>query len=350
MPFLLYGAYGYTGELIAEEAVRRGMQPILAGRNPEKLRALADRLDLDYAVADLNDRAALDAALAKVPVVLHAAGPFRYTSRPMAEACLRTGTHYLDITGEVEVFEMLAGMDDAAREAGIMLLPGVGFDVVPTDCLARYLKEELPSATHLEIAFMGLSGVSRGTATTAIEQMGEGGLIRRDGVLRTVPAAWRTREIDFGPKVRDVVSIPWGDLATAYRTTGIPNITTYAALGHTEQRLLLLSRYFGWLLGSTPVQALLKWLIQLQPPGPTEQQRREGRSFVWGRVRDDDGNEAVTRLTTPEGYRLTVLAALAITQKVLDGAAEPGFQTPAGRFGADLVLELDDTAREDVTD
>ncbi len=348
MSFLLYGAYGYTGRLIAEMAVERGLRPVLAGRNADKLAALAGALDLDYQAFALDDPATLDAALAEVPLVLHCAGPFVRTAGPMAEACLRAGAHYLDVTGEISVYEQLAALDAQARAAEVMLLPGVGFDVVPTDCLALHLKRRLPSATHLELAIMGSGGISHGTATTMVENIGSGGAVRRDGRLEPVPAAWKTREVDFGRGPVTVVSIPWGDVATAYHSTGIPNIVVYAALGKRTPGLMRLTRYTGWLLASPPAQAFFKWMIRRQPPGPNAEQRARGRSFVWGTVWDDDGGRATARLKGPEGYAFTALAALALAEKVLDGEAVAGFQTPAKAFGPDFVLDIEGVTRVDL--
>lgn len=348
MPFLLYGAYGYTGQLVARMAVERGQRPVLAGRNADKLGALAAELDLDYTVCALDDSAALDAALADVPVVLHCAGPFSRTVGPMAAACLRTGTHYLDITGEIGVYEHLAALDAEAKAAGVMLLPGVGFDVVPTDCLALHLKKRLPSATHLDLAIMGTGRLSHGTALTTIENIGEGGTVRREGRLEPVPAAWKTRTADFGRGPVEVVSIPWGDVFTAYHSTGIANITVYAEMDKSLRRLIRMTRYTGWLLASSPAQALFKWMIDRQPPGPSDEERARGHSFVWGTVWDDEGRRATARAKAPEGYTFTALAALAIVDKVFAGPVATGFQTPAKTYGSDFILEIDGVTREDL--
>ena len=170
------------------------MRPILAGRNAEKVAALAAELGVEGKAFALEDTPALDAVLRSTPVVLHCAGPYIHTYRPMAEACLRTGTHYTDITGEMAVYEGLYALDAAARRAGVMLMPSVGYDVVPSDCLAAHLKRRLPTATHLAVGFSVAGGFSRGTALTAVEMGQRPGIIRRDGELTTVPAAWRVRQ------------------------------------------------------------------------------------------------------------------------------------------------------------
>lgn len=349
MPFLLYGATGYTGRLIARLAVDRGLRPVLGGRSPDALAALADALVLPHVTVRLDDAAGLDRALADVPLVLHAAGPFSRTAAPMVEACLRTGTHYLDITGELTVFEALAARGDDARQRGITVLPGVGFDVVPTDCLAMHLKHRLPSATRLRLAIRALSSASHGTAQTAVENAGEGGAVRRDGRIVSVPAAHDQIEATFSDgKTRTCTAIPWGDVSTAFHSTGIPNVTTYAALPPSAVRAMTVSRYLGPVLRSAPVQALLRAYVGRSVSGPDEAARQRGRSFVWGEATDAAGGRVVSRWSGPEGYAFTADAALRSAQAVLEGRAEVGFQTPSLAFGADFALEMDGTDRDDI--
>jgi short subunit dehydrogenase-like uncharacterized protein len=347
--FLLYGANGYTGNLCAREAVKRGLRPVLAGRDRSKVEQLAAELGLEHRVFSLEDATTIDASLDEVAAVLHCAGPFSRTSKPMADACLKTKTHYLDITGEVLVFETLAARDREAQAAGVMLLPGVGFDVVPSDCLAAHLKRRLPSATHLTLAIYGLGRISHGTATTMVENINRGGLIRRDAKLTPVPTAWKTTFVDFGRGPIKATTIPWGDVATAFHSTGIPNIEVYAALPDSTRWMMKLSRPLGSMLSSKPVQRFLKKRIKAQPPGPSEAERTRGKSFVWGEVTDEAGGRKQSRLRGPEPYTLTAMTALAIVGKVLEGQAPAGFQTPSRAYGADLILEIEGTTREDLS-
>jgi short subunit dehydrogenase-like uncharacterized protein len=346
--FLIYGANGYTGNLIARLAVERGLRPLIAGRDADKIGRLASELGLEQRAFALDDGAALEAALQTVEVVLHCAGPFSHTSKPMADACLKTKTHYLDITGEIVVFETLAARGREAEAAGVMLLPGTGFDVVPSDCLAAHLKRRLPSANKLTLAIHGLSRISHGTATTMVENINRGGLVRREGKLASVPTAWKTREIDFGRGPVKATTIPWGDVATAFHSTGIPDIEVYAALPTAMRLMMKMSRPLGGLLASGPVQRFLKKRIKAQPPGPSDAERARGKSFVWGEVSDAAGQTASARLRGPEGYTLTALTALAIVGKVLAGQAPAGFQTPSRAYGADLILEIEGVEREDL--
>lgn len=339
---LIYGCYGYTGRLVAEEAARRNIPVVLSGRDRFKVQALGEELGLEAEPVGLDDPAALDAVLEGVAVVVHCAGPFSRTSAPMAEACLRTGTHYLDITGEIAVFEALAALDARARAAGVMLLPGVGFDVVPTDCVAAMLKAKLPDANWLDLAFKSVgAAMSHGTASTMIESLGESSYVRRDGKI--VPARVGKDEVkaDFGRGPEVASGIPWGDVSTAYYTTGIPNVTTYTVVGKRARRFLGLAHVFGPVLRNGAVRKLLQRRIDRAPAGPDAGTRERAISLVWGRARNAAGAEACIRLRTLNGYTLTVEGALHCAGEVLAGRFEAGFQTPAGMYGPELIRALD---------
>jgi short subunit dehydrogenase-like uncharacterized protein len=348
MNLLIYGANGYTGALIAREAAARGLRPILAGRNAEAVSRLAGELKFDHRAFGLDDPAALDAGLAGVGVVLNCAGPFSRTAKPIADACLRLRTHYLDITGEIDVFEAMAGRDAEAKSAGIMLMPGVGFDVVPSDCLAAHLKRRLQTATRLALGFASFGRPSQGTAATVAENLHRGGKVRKAGKIIGVPAAWKTRVIDFGNGPEAAMSVPWGDVSTAYHSTGIPDIELYMGAPFGQRLGARMSRWLGPVLRRPRVQRFIKRRLRGgSEPGPTAEERAAGKSLLWGEATDDAGGKAVSRLRGPEGYTLTALTAVASARKVLDGGARPGFQTPSMAFGADFVLEVPGVSRTD---
>ena len=340
--FLLYGATGYTARLILEKVAQFGLMPILCGRDEAKLRPLASQYGLSYRVADLTNAIALNNAMRDVPVALHCAGPFSRTALPMQQACLRNGVHYLDITGEIAVFEQGAALDAEAKARGVMLMSGVGFDVVPTDCIARFLHDQLPDALSLELAFANEGGsVSHGTAQTAADNLGTGGLVRRNRQIKKVPYAHKILNVTFANgQTLPCMSIPWGDVSTAYHTTGIPNIETFMAADPMAIRFARAGNYLGWLLRQGWVRRFVQAQITKRISGADEARRSRAKTQVWGRVRNAAGQTAEARLTGPDGYDLTALVALIITRRVLQGQARPGFQTPAGLFGADLVLEI----------
>lgn len=346
---LIYGANGYVGEAAARLAVQSGLRPILAGRDAAKIEPLAAELGVESRVFGMGEPGAIDRGLQNVGVVLHCAGPYVYTSGPMAAACLRGGAHYLDLTGEISVMESLAARDADARARGVMLLPGAGFDVVPTDCLALHLKQRLPSATHLTLAFRGQGPASLppGTQRTVIESIAlYGNRVRRNGRLEIPERAPKTRLVDFGQGPVEVTRLTWGDVFTAYYSTGIPNIEDYAMFPAAVRRQFALLEGLSPLLKLGLIRSLLKLGVT---PGPTADQRARTVTHVWGEVTDDQGRSAAARLHGPEaGLVWTARAALAAARKALAGNAPAGFQTPALAYGADFVLEAEGVTREDL--
>jgi short subunit dehydrogenase-like uncharacterized protein len=345
--FLIYGATGFTGKLTARAAREKDLRPILAGRNETKLKAIADPLGLEYRAFDLSERAKLDAALGEVDVVLHIAGPFSATSKPMADACLRTGTHYLDITGEIDVFEALAARDAEAKKAGIMLLPGVGFDVVPSDCLAAHLKRRQPDAIDLKIYIGGLNALSRGTAKSIVEGVPLGTRVRKDGRIITPPRPKETN-CDFGEGAMATIVIPWGDVSTAYYSTGIPNIEVRMAATPPMRIASNMPGFARKLMGTSFVQSMLKAQVDRMPEGPSEDVLRTGKRVLVGVVTNAKGETARARLTTSQGYVLTAQTGAEIARRVVAEEAKPGFQTPSLVFGADLILQFEGARREEL--
>ncbi|MBK9757231.1 MAG: saccharopine dehydrogenase NADP-binding domain-containing protein [Nannocystis sp.] len=339
-PWLLYGANGYTGALIATAAAEQGLRPILAGRNKAAIEALAGKLGLEHRVFGLEDAERAAAAIEGAALVLHTAGPFSATSEPMLTACLRSRAHYLDITGEIAVFEACKARDVEAKARGVVVLPGVGFDVVPSDCLARALAEALPGAVRLEMAFQALGSMSRGTLKTMLEHIGRGVQVRRGGKIETIAAGSLQRTIEFSGKPRTVVAIGWGDVSTAYHSTGIGDITVSMAMPPGQLRGLKVLGLLAPLLRRPTVIRLLQAIVGRAVHGPSEQVRESAHAELWGQATAADGRTVEGRLRTPEGYKTTVITALACVQRLLAGGVEAGYQTPSSAFGAGLVREL----------
>ena len=348
--FLIYGCNGYTGKLISEHAAQLGLKPILAGRDAAKVEALANELNLTFRVFDLSDEQQVIDNISDVKIVLHCAGPFKFTSKVMAAACIKAKTHYLDITGEYDVFESLFALDAQAQDAGIMIMPGVGFDVVPTDCLALYLKGKIPGVDTLELALiMQGGGISHGTAITVAENLGESGMIRKNGKLEPVPNGTLIKEIKLlKGKKKNAVAIPWGDISTAYRTTGIPNITVYNALPQTVINNMKRANRIAFLLKWRPVKNFIINRIKARPAGPDAEAREKSTTLVWGEVRNSFGAYARALIELPEGYTLTALTAVKIVQNILAQEPPHGTKTPAGVYGADFILQFDKVNRVDL--
>lgn len=340
-PWLLYGAYGYTGALIAREAAKTGIPLLLSGRREEPLKALAEPLHMPWRQVSLTDHAQLVATLESCAGVLNCAGPFERTAAPMIEACLAVRRPYLDITGEIPVFEFAHSRAEAARDAGIVLCPGVGFDVVPTDCIAARLKQALPSAQHLALGFDALQSISPGTARTMAAGIKNGGCIRRDGKLLRVPLGWQTRKIDFGSGEKLTVTIPWGDVATAYYSTGIGDIRVYApASPRAVKRMKRINRIRS-LLGIAPLRHFLENRAAAGNKGPSADELARRGVKVWGEACTADGQCVSATLETPNGYALTRDSALAAIRELDANPPEHGgYFTPSLLFGPEFVENL----------
>jgi short subunit dehydrogenase-like uncharacterized protein len=338
---LIYGATGYTGKLFAAHAAARGLAPIVAGRSAHKVKEIAAQHGLEARVASLDDAGAVRSMLDGVACVLHAAGPFSATARPMLDACLAARAHYLDVTGEIPVFELCESFGARAREAGVMLMPGVGFDVVPSDCLAAHVAARVPEPHTLRIAIDAMGTPTRGTAKTSIEMMGVGCLVRRAGRIVTLPPGSLQRDFDFGFGPQRCAGAPLGDLVTAWHSTRAENIEVYLRAGLGMRAMSRASGPLGPLLRLRGVQRCFQRMTLAMPEGPSEAERTELRGHIVAEAIGTRGEAARARLDTPSGYQLTMLAGVEIARRALAGEAKPGYQTPATAFGADLVLGLD---------
>lgn len=345
---LVYGSYGYTGSLIARTALDRGLAPVLAGRRADPLERQAIDLGCDHRVFSLQHHDVVERRVADVDAVLNCAGPFTRTAAPMVQACLRAGTDYLDVAGTVDVLEAAAERDRDAEKAGVTVLPAVGFDVVPTDCLAAHLARQVDAPTRLALALDGLGTYSPGTVKSIVEGLDRPGAVREDGAIRTVPVAYRTRRLDFGEGPRPAVTVPWGDVATAYYTTGIPNVEVYATVPSYAVGPLRWSRPLVGLLAADPVQRALQRVVDLAVPGPTPDERARNAVRVWGAVVGAGGDVAAARMRTPDPYDVTAGTAVEAARRVLAGDVSPGFQTPASAFGPEFATAFEGIEREPV--
>jgi short subunit dehydrogenase-like uncharacterized protein len=339
---IIYGSYGYTGTLITEEFSATNFRILLSGRNVTKLREQSNVTGYVFEACDVNDQASLELLLRKGKLVINCAGPFQHTAKQMVDACLETSTHYIDITGEYAVFEMLADYDSFARTKGILIMAGAGFDVVPSDCLAVHLKNRLPGATHLQLGFtMSKGGLSRGTARTTVESLGSGGMIRKNGKLTPISLGDKVIEINYGDFKRRSLCIPWGDISTAWRSTGIPNIEVYSGVPDSTIRAAKMSRWINWLLRKSWIKTYLRKKVDARPAGPDAEKRNTGKSYLWGRAYDENGNNVEARMKTLSGYLLTAKTATLIASKLVAADVRSGYFTPAQYFGEGLIFEVE---------
>jgi short subunit dehydrogenase-like uncharacterized protein len=344
---LIYGANGYTGKLITKEAKARSVSVELAGRNKKEIQALSNESGFPYHIVELTETTKLEVLLKDFHTVIHCAGPFSETAIPMVEACIKSNTNYLDITGEIWVFEDIMKYHEQAKSTGIVLMPGAGFDVVPTDCLAGYLKEKLPSGNSLELAFVGSkTGMSRGTAVTMAKNISKGGFIRENGEIKNVPLAFEVKELKFAHKNQWCMTIPWGDLMTSYHQTKIPNIKVFSGASLKMINKIKKYRKLKFLLGIGWIQKLVRNKIEKSVTGPNEEKLMSGKTYVLGTIKDEAGNSFSAELITPEAYFLTAKTALESALKLKNNILK-GYFTPSQAFGKDFILEFENVERID---
>jgi short subunit dehydrogenase-like uncharacterized protein len=342
--WLIYGATGYTGKLIAQQAVKQGLKPVLAGRSAAKLQNVAKKLGLEWVAVDLSDQTALEKALSGVRLVINAAGPFSDTAKPMVEACLVEGVHYLDIANEASIYQLLQTYDRQARERGIVLMSGVGFGTVVTNFLAKQAVALLPDANKLEIAIMPYNYTTEpaaGADKTALDVIVGGGKVYLDGKL-VKSSLGKSRKILTTPDgiKHSVISTPLGDLVAARLTTGIPNITAYLELELSET-----SRRFLPVLQTLLKIGFIKRAMQNRVEqkaakvGTGATPRLDKHSFGWARVSNTRGEERELWFETGEGYDFTARSSVKAVERVLE-LAPKGALAPAQVFESDFARKI----------
>jgi saccharopine dehydrogenase (NAD+, L-lysine-forming) len=288
----------------------------------------------------LDEPSVVRTGLAGIDAVLNAAGPFEDTFRPMVRACLDVGCHYVDVTGELSVLEEIMSLGGQAREAGIGLLPGMGFDVVPTDCLAAAVSSQLPGATHLDIAFLASGRPSGGSLKGILDGLARPGAVRSGGNIIAVQQGSIRRTVDFSDGARELVAIPWGDVSTAWHSTGVPNVRVFTEVTGVQLALL---QFVRPVVASRRVRRGLKALLS-RAGGPGQGELTRGWARIWCEARDAAGHRKTAELTIPNGYTFTADSALAGIVRVAGGPSalnQTGALTPSMAFGSDFVDGLE---------
>jgi short subunit dehydrogenase-like uncharacterized protein len=341
---MIYGANGYTGQLILEECKNNNFEVIIAGRNIEKLKILSEKFGYEERAFSLSEN--FTDKFDDIYLVLNCAGPFSKTAKPIVDACILTGTHYLDITAEIDVFEMIKQRNVEAVDKDVLLLPGIGFDVIPTDCMAKFLSEKLDNAVSLEIGIYFDHGISKGTQYTNVERLKLGGAIRKDGEIVKTKLLGRSKVLTFydidGRKFENLTyQIPWGDISTSYTTTSIPNIEVYLNYPKKIVRLAKISHYFKWLFKFGFIENIMKkMMVRIMKPVEMDKVD-EGHLNLRATARNNNGEELSISLNTINSYKFTAISSIFMIKKVLDGDFRSGYYTPAGLYGSNLITEID---------
>jgi short subunit dehydrogenase-like uncharacterized protein len=338
--WMIYGANGYTGRIVVDEAIKRDLKPILAGRS-DSIQELAEEKGLEYEIFDLSSIDNIALKLLNVSVLANCAGPFSATATSMIPACIQSNTHYIDITGEISIYDYAHSKHEEAVSSKVVLCPGVGSDVIPTDCLAVYLKDKCPDAEHLSMAWATKgSKPSKGTAKTAVEGLAHGGKVRRDGEIIKVPIAYKERLIDFGFGELNTMTIPWGDIFTAYHSTNIPNIEFYFSRPHKKvESLRKQLKYLRFLKIRWIMNFIKRRIDKIWRPN-TAEERANSKSYFWGEVIRPNGEKTVGRFSTADGYDLTAVGTVEVAEYLLGNIEQAGYFTPTTLMGKELIEKM----------
>lgn len=322
---LIYGAAGYMGKLFTQYAKNLDLPVVLGSRDPMLTPG-------ELRLFSLNDVAVIMTYLEDIKLVVNLAGPFANTQQPFIEACLKTGTHYIDISGEVPEFEAAYQFDALAKTSNVMLMPGAGFGVVPTDIAATLAHQKLPDATHLVLAYITIGGATRGTLKTVLKDIHKEGIEIVGGEKVKAMPAKDAFFVEVNGKKQRVIYNPWrGDLFTARISTAIPNIRTYANFPGFAERMM--KGKLLW-LRDLILNKLINWL----PVGPSEKALKKGKTVIYANVRNNLGQTASVTIHGPEAYVFTAQILTSISKEIINDNWKPGFQTPSV-FGKPVLLE-----------
>lgn len=320
---MIYGAAGYTGGMAAEHAASAGLDLILAGREKDRrtLEASASRLGAGVRLFSLDDPDTVVTSLEGISVLLNAAGPFMNTAEPLMSGAIPTGVHYLDFSAELDTYREALALDGRARAAGVMLLPGSGGSVAMLGSLAGHAVARVDHPRKVSIALHVAGAMSRGSATSASQNIVSETLHLIGGELVT-RSPEEVRDFDFGSGPQSSFPVTLPDLVTIHQATGVPDIETFV---HVTA-------------GALPTGD-----AEDMSAGPGIEERTASRYHAAVEVIDADGTMVRSVLDSVNGYTFTAMAAVEAARRVLGGEVRPGFQTPAGLFGNGFVETIADT-------
>ena len=312
--------------VIAQQAKARGLKPLLAGATATALAAMSRELDMPFRRVSARRyvRRFRDAVSSVSVVLRYPAGPYSQTARPMLERVSPQASTIWTLTGICRSIRW-SPRDEQAKQAGVMLLPAVGFDVVPTDCLAAHLKRRLPTATHLARSRLGAAASNAARCA----RRWKGWRRHLDSSRWQVDAHARhvdqTREIISGvEKFGRTTAMSWGDAVTGVLHDGDSKHSRVFAAPPWLPAACIKPR------ATRDGCSSLHRSGADAPFGGIDAGRtcKEGVCHIryvtcWGEG-PNDGEGLSSRLVTPEAYDLTALTAVEAVVRVLGSPARPG--------------------------
>ncbi len=343
VPVVVYGATGFTGALICEELERQAIPFAIGGRDEQKLRALAARLPSHprFFLADLADGAGLRTFAEAGKVVLSCAGPFARFGKPVQDAALQAGAHWLDVTGEYAFVLATRTRDSEARRSGVAMINAVGLDIIPSDAVAAAAAGQLPDVEWLRVAVATRGPVTRGTLRSMVDIAAEGGLAFLDETLTPEPPGAERWTAHFPAPFGDqaCVSLPLADVVAAPASTGALNVRSFGVAPFWAGPALRLAPWLQKLAGMKPVRSVIDQRIE-SLEGPSQNSREKGRFAVYAEARAVDGRVATAWAVGGDAYDFTAAAAVHCAKLAsAKGFEKSGALTPTQAFGARPLLD-----------
>ena len=318
---LIYGATGYTGKIIAARAKDLNLDFEIAAREEDKIKVLAKELKVPFHVFNVEDDNAWQKALADKHVLINAAGPFEFTAEQAMNACLRAGVHYLDISAELQTYQLAESLDDQAKAAAIQLISGAGL-FVSYDALAVHLSKLVSEPQQLKVGFRHYGGFSKGSILSSKNIADLGILIRKNGDIVKNPNP-QSKVFSFGDEDVECIPTPLGGILLSYKSTGIPNIEEYFSL-------------------KLPALDMPDLAAENLPDGPSEEERASGRNGLSAEMTGIDGKVVKAYIDAPSGYALTPLSVAAVASRILNNDFKIGYQSPGSAYGEEILNDIPD--------
>jgi len=324
---LIYGATGYTGKIIAARAKELNLDFEIAAREEDKIKVLAGELNVPYHVFNVEDEKGWEQALGGKFVLINAAGPFQFTAKQAMNACLRAGVHYLDISAELDTYQLAESLDNEAKTAGIQLISGAGL-FVSYDALAVHLSKLVEEPQALKVGFRHYGGFSKGSIVSSKNIADLGILVRKNGKITENPNA-KSKVFSFGEEEIECIPTPLGGILLTYKSTGIPNIEEYFSL-------------------KLPALGIPDITAENLPDGPTEEERASGRNGLSAEMTGKNGEVVKAYIDAPSGYVLTPLSVAATANRILNNDFKIGYQSPGSAYGEDILKDIPDLFLHDL--
>ncbi|QJR82863.1 hypothetical protein CA267_013400 [Alteromonas pelagimontana] len=321
---MIYGAYGYTGAMITEQLSILGQNIIVAGRDESKLNVIKEKFNVPSKVFSLGSEHELARILKDIDIIINCAGPFNRTVRPLMRAAIKNNTHYLDISAELDSYYLAEALDEEAKAAGVLLMPGCGGSVAMIGCLTAFAKKQMPNPVEARVALHVSGSMSRGSAISASDYLTPTLIVRHAHELTETEDSV-TRTFNFGKGMVDCVPVSLPEVITLWAQNRIADISTYVHVS-------------GEAFPTGDLSSL--------PAGPTEQERENNRYQAAVQLTDVDGNEVHAMLDTLNGYSVTPRAAALAVKNIANGNVKAGFRTPSEMFGSSFILNIPTTTME----